>query len=208
MESPCSGTSESQSSGPYRESPPTAGHQSASMERVIVRGRAKNVHHARFRGGILKLETGRGACAVASQPQGGTRGGRVRDLSRGSQRAGASIFFFLAAPLSVCGSRGPRRRGVAGLNSAGACARYMRKPSRSHTSWSGAASLAARTAAPRFPCERSPPGTHSRPPARLGLQRPSHRPAPPRSRLDCSRRPLCWLRPWGGKWGGRTTSPL
>lgn len=123
MESPCSGTSESQSSGPYRESPPTAGHQSASMERVIVRGRAKNVHHARFRGGILKLETGRGACAVASQPQGGTRGGRVRDLSRGSQRAGASSIFF-----SCCSSLSVWVSGSEEARSSGAQLRWRVRP--------------------------------------------------------------------------------
>lgn len=96
----CSPTSENLPKIPFLEFPPSTGHRSASKALFVIGG--KNVRRARFRDGILKLGNSRGAGALASQPRGGTRVGRLAPRGVGAERAGA--FFPLPRSAWVCGS--------------------------------------------------------------------------------------------------------
>lgn len=94
---------------PFPESPPSACDRSASNARR--RQKRENVGLARFGGGISKLGNRRGARALASQPRGRTRVGRLAPRGGGAQRAG--VFFFFS-PRAVRGAAGRWGRGVRG----------------------------------------------------------------------------------------------
>lgn len=78
---------------PFPEPRPTLATTVRQRPPVVIR-RDKNVRRARLSDGILKLGNSRSARALASQPQGGTRVGRLELREGEAERAG--VFFFLS----------------------------------------------------------------------------------------------------------------
>lgn len=78
-------------------------------QRPLVVTGGENLPRARFGDGISKLGNSRGARALASQPRGGTRVGRLEPRGGGAARAGGS-----PGRRAVCGSAGRWKCGAPG----------------------------------------------------------------------------------------------